>query len=342
MASRMAARSTTAGTPVKSCISTRAGRNAISRSDVLVLSHCATAWMSCLVTERPSSLRNRFSSKNLEREGQPRNPLQAVLFRHRQAVIRIGLGADLERPEALEAIERCHDFFPIPPAGRRRNSEVIYCRNRPIPLPSRPRSRGRKEEENSDVAGVTGAPQPDLRLIRSFLLLCQFSNEWSAKMQGMAQRVAKSLRKNRIQVGADASHRCRTGLSTRRARRLRRRQLCGGIRRGFDHQRPQRRGKIVAFADDRRPSARRGGPADAGRRRPGIEHCRTGPLSRPPGRAERLALGRREFALLGRFLRHAVCRSPLTRSRRSGSARSRTCRLPIFPPDSAGGCRLRG
>ena len=32
MASRMAARSTTAGTPVKSCISTRAGRKAISRS----------------------------------------------------------------------------------------------------------------------------------------------------------------------------------------------------------------------------------------------------------------------------------------------------------------------
>ena len=32
MASRMVARSTTAGTPVKSCMSTRAGRNAISRS----------------------------------------------------------------------------------------------------------------------------------------------------------------------------------------------------------------------------------------------------------------------------------------------------------------------
>ena len=34
MASRMAARSTTAGTPVKSCISTRAGRKVISRSDL--------------------------------------------------------------------------------------------------------------------------------------------------------------------------------------------------------------------------------------------------------------------------------------------------------------------
>ena len=37
MASRMAARSTTAGTPVKSCISTRAGRKAISRSLLRVL-----------------------------------------------------------------------------------------------------------------------------------------------------------------------------------------------------------------------------------------------------------------------------------------------------------------
>jgi hypothetical protein len=35
----------------------------------------------------------------------------------------------------------------------------------------------RRGEEKSDVAGVTGAPQPDLQLIRSFLHLCQFSNE---------------------------------------------------------------------------------------------------------------------------------------------------------------------
>ena len=76
MASRMAARSTTAGTPVKSCISTRAGRNAISRSEVLVLSHCATAWMSCLVTERPSSLRNRFSSKTLSEKGSREIPFK--------------------------------------------------------------------------------------------------------------------------------------------------------------------------------------------------------------------------------------------------------------------------
>ena len=76
MASRMAARSTTAGTPVKSCISTRAGRNAISRSEVLDLSHCATARMSSLVTVRPSSLRSRFSSRTLSENGSREIPFR--------------------------------------------------------------------------------------------------------------------------------------------------------------------------------------------------------------------------------------------------------------------------
>ena len=76
MASRMAARSTTAGTPVKSCIKTRAGRKAISRSDVLFLSHCATAWISSLVTERPSSLRSKFSSSTLSENGSREIPFR--------------------------------------------------------------------------------------------------------------------------------------------------------------------------------------------------------------------------------------------------------------------------
>jgi hypothetical protein len=59
---RIAARSTTAGTPVKSCMSTRAGRKAISRSELLVLSQAATALMSSTLTVRPFSSRTRFSS----------------------------------------------------------------------------------------------------------------------------------------------------------------------------------------------------------------------------------------------------------------------------------------
>ena len=36
--------------------------------------------------------------QHLERKRQPRDALEAVLFGHRQAVISVGLGADLERP----------------------------------------------------------------------------------------------------------------------------------------------------------------------------------------------------------------------------------------------------
>ena len=84
MASRMAARSTTAGTPVKSCISTRAGRKAISRSDVLVFSHSATDLMSSLETVRPSSLRSRFSNSTFIENGSreiPFNPFRSAIGR---------------------------------------------------------------------------------------------------------------------------------------------------------------------------------------------------------------------------------------------------------------------
>ncbi|MNY26163.1 hypothetical protein D3C86_1599960 [compost metagenome] len=63
IAARMAARSTTAGTPVKSCISTRAGRYWISRSERRSLSHAASALRSAPVTVFSSSQRSRFSSR---------------------------------------------------------------------------------------------------------------------------------------------------------------------------------------------------------------------------------------------------------------------------------------
>ncbi len=70
MASRMAARSTTAGTPVKSCISTRAGRNAISTSALpFSASQPTVASMSALRTERSSSKRSRFSSRTFIEKG---------------------------------------------------------------------------------------------------------------------------------------------------------------------------------------------------------------------------------------------------------------------------------
>ena len=63
MASRIAARSTTAGTPVRSCRITRAGVNWISVSGSFFASQLARALMCSVVMLLPSSLRSRFSSR---------------------------------------------------------------------------------------------------------------------------------------------------------------------------------------------------------------------------------------------------------------------------------------
>ena len=77
MASRIAARSTTAGTPVKSCMRTRAGRKAISFSVVPRLSsQVETASISAFTTVRPSSKRRRFSSRTFIEKGSCDTPLR--------------------------------------------------------------------------------------------------------------------------------------------------------------------------------------------------------------------------------------------------------------------------
>ena len=65
IASRIAARSTTAGTPVKSCISTRAGWKGISTLGSAAASQPAIASTSAALTETPSSSRSTFSSSTL-------------------------------------------------------------------------------------------------------------------------------------------------------------------------------------------------------------------------------------------------------------------------------------
>ena len=65
MASRMVARSTTQGTPVKSCMITRAGVNWISVSGWAEASQFARALICSLVTFAPSSVRSRFSRRTL-------------------------------------------------------------------------------------------------------------------------------------------------------------------------------------------------------------------------------------------------------------------------------------
>ena len=63
IASRIAARSTTAGTPVKSCISTRLGVKAISSLGSALAFQRASVSTSPAVTDSPSSVRSRFSSR---------------------------------------------------------------------------------------------------------------------------------------------------------------------------------------------------------------------------------------------------------------------------------------
>ena len=52
----------------------------------------------------------------------------------------------------------------------------------------------RESDVASDVAGVTGAPQSDLRLIKAFGDLCQFGKEWFDIMPRMACLPAESRR----------------------------------------------------------------------------------------------------------------------------------------------------
>ena len=119
IASRIAARSTTAGTPVKSCISTRAGRKAISCSVLPRLSsQAATASMSSFVTVRPSSLRSRFSSRTFIENGScemPASPFFSAAFSEE---ILVGLGADGELLAAFEAVEAGHAGAPDEGGGR--------------------------------------------------------------------------------------------------------------------------------------------------------------------------------------------------------------------------------
>ena len=77
IASRIVARSTTHGTPVKSCMITRAGVNWISRFGSDSGSQAPSAAMSSAVMFAPSSVRNRFSSSTFRLNGRVAEPSTA-------------------------------------------------------------------------------------------------------------------------------------------------------------------------------------------------------------------------------------------------------------------------
>ena len=82
IASRMAARSTMQGTPVKSCMSTRAGVNWISVSGSAVGSQPAIARIESAVVLAPSSVRSRFSSSTFRLYGRSRGAVDRVEPEH--------------------------------------------------------------------------------------------------------------------------------------------------------------------------------------------------------------------------------------------------------------------
>ncbi len=103
MASRIAARSTTAGTPVKSWSRTRLGRKAISRLGIALGSHSARPRMSSFVTVTSSSLRSRFSRRILSENGRRARSTPCV-GEGFEAMVAVGLIANLEGGQGVEAI----------------------------------------------------------------------------------------------------------------------------------------------------------------------------------------------------------------------------------------------
>ncbi len=68
-------------TPVKSCISTRAGRKPISLVEDFVRAQALMASISAFFTVRASSIAQQVLQKHLQRIGQARDIFQSRLFR---------------------------------------------------------------------------------------------------------------------------------------------------------------------------------------------------------------------------------------------------------------------
>ena len=97
IASRMAARSTTAGTPVKSCISTRAGRKAISLLGLALVVEPGGDRLDVGLGDGAAVLEaQQVLEQHLHEKGSREIAWQAVLLGVGQRVIGVGLGADLE------------------------------------------------------------------------------------------------------------------------------------------------------------------------------------------------------------------------------------------------------
>ena len=96
MASRIAARSTTAGTPVKSWSKTRLGRKAISRSGSAFGFHCARPRMSSAVTVCSVLVAEQVLQQDLQRERQERH-VEPLIGERVEPVVLVGLAVHGQR-----------------------------------------------------------------------------------------------------------------------------------------------------------------------------------------------------------------------------------------------------
>ncbi len=103
-----------AGTPVKSCISTRAGWNGISSEGSALASQDAIASTSAAVTESPSSSRSAFSSRTLSEYGS--RAMSNVSCRASSRKISYSR-PDTESVDLAENVSLMPSVFPTAPGG---------------------------------------------------------------------------------------------------------------------------------------------------------------------------------------------------------------------------------
>ena len=127
MPSRIAARSTTAGTPVKSCSSTRAGMKEISRGRLRLTSHAASASMSSPVDEAAVLVAQQVFEQNFQRIRQPGQPGHSGSLERRQAEVLEALPADGQGgPVSGTNSARASSDHPL--LGRSRSSRARKAR----------------------------------------------------------------------------------------------------------------------------------------------------------------------------------------------------------------------
>ena len=163
IASRIAARSTTQGTPVKSCSSTRAGRYWISFGDSAgFFCQSTSAWMSAVETVKPpSSKRSRFSSRTFMRERQAADiaQLRSCLG---QRVIGIVLAPDGERGAGAERVLSDLGHAACSPVWRPRRRAIRGAAGRSVGAADA-RERGRRQGALRPIRGNENPIPPKLK-----------------------------------------------------------------------------------------------------------------------------------------------------------------------------------